>query len=205
MAPEIFAYIAIAVAVLRYTSYLWSIYKRETRPHAFSWLIWSIIVGIGAFAQMQLGGGPSSWVLIVVSATCLFIGILAIFIGEKNITKGDWGTFVSALIVIPIWQATNSPLLALVLLMVIDLLSFYPSVRKTWIDPTSEPPASMFLSGLRYFLALFAVPEPQFSTMVYPVFLMLTDWLFCILIITRRHIKGVPLWTVIKENKKPAS
>lgn len=199
MTPEYFASIAIFVALIRYSTYLWSIYKRETRPHSFSWMTWGIVTGIGAFAQWQLGGGPSTWVLIVVSTTCMFVGTLAIFVGEKNITRGDWITFVSALLIIPIWQLTGSPVLALILLMAIDALSFYPTIRKTWIDPTSEPPFSMFLSGLRYFFALFAVPDPSWQNMVYPVFLCFTDWGLFAIILLRRRVLKLPLWTVHKK------
>lgn len=45
---------------------------------------------------------------------------------------------------------------------------------------------SYFWAGLRYFLVLFAVPNPGFDTLLYPAFLMLSDWGFGLYIVWRR-------------------
>ena len=185
---EIFAGLAIAVSVIRYGTYLWSIYKKETRPHVFSWLNWGIVTGIGAYAQFALQGGPSAWVLTVVSSTCLFIAFVALFVGEKNITRSDWFAFIGALLAIPVWMVTNDPIMAIVVIIVIDVLTYYPTIRKSWNDPWGEPALSYFWAGLRYFLALFAVPNPSWETLVYPFFLMATDWGFPIYLLIRRRI-----------------
>lgn len=184
----VFAALAIIVSLFRYGTYLWGMYKKETRPHVFSWLNWGIVTGIGAYAQLKLDGGLSTWVLVVVSATCLFIAFLALFVGEKNITKSDWVTFIGALLAIPIWQATSSPMLVILLIIVIDSLTYYPTFRKSWSDPWGEPPVSYFWAGLRYFLALFAVPEFNIMVMVYPFFLMASDWGFALYALWRRRV-----------------
>ena len=186
LTPEQFAYLAILVAVMRYGTYLWSIYKKETRPHIFSWLNWGIVTGIGAYAQFALNGGPSAWVLTVVSSTCLFIAFVSLFVGEKNITKSDWFAFIGALCAIPVWMLTDSPFLAIIMIILIDGLTYFPTVRKSWNDPWGEPPLSYFWAGLRYFLALFAVTNPSIETLTYPFFLMATDWGFAIYIVVRR-------------------
>ena len=188
---ENFAYLANLVSVVRYGTYLWSIYKKETRPHIFSWLNWGLVTGIGAYAQYSMDAGPSSWVLGVVSGTCLFIAFIALFIGEKNITTSDWFAFVGALVAIPIWMATNSPFLAVLTIILIDVLTYYPTIRKSWSDPWGEPPVSYFWAGLRYFLALFAVTNPSLETLVYPFFLMATDWGFAAYIIVRRRVMSI--------------
>lgn len=186
----IFAILGIAVGIARYSTYLWSMYKGETHPHIFSWLNWGLVTGIGAFAQQSLDGGPSAWVLFVVSGTCLFIAFLALFVGEKNITKSDWLAFIGALLAIPVWLATDNPVMAIIIIVTIDCLTYYPTVRKSWNDPWGEPAMSYFWAGLRYFLALFAVENPSLETLVYPFFLMATDWGFPIYLLIRRRILG---------------
>ena len=185
---EIFAVLAIAVSIIRYGTYLWSMYKRETRPHIFSWFNWGTVTGIGAYAQFSLHGGPSAWVLTVVSSTCFFIAFLALFVGEKDIKRSDWFAFIGALLAIPVWMVTNDPFMAIIVVIVIDGLTYYPTVRKSWSDPWGEPPKSYFWAGLRYFLALFAVDDPSFETIVYPFFLMATDWGFALYVLWRRRV-----------------
>lgn len=188
--PVFFAGLAILVSVVRYGTYLWSIYTRDTRPHIFSWFNWGIVTGIGAYAQFALNGGPSAWVLAVVSSTCLFIAFIAVFVGEKNITRSDWFAFIGALFAIPVWLVTEDPVMAIVVIIIIDVLTYYPTIRKSWDDPWGEPPQSYFWAGLRYFLALFAVTDPSWQTLVYPFFLMASDWGVAIYILIRRRRLG---------------
>ncbi len=180
---EIFAGMGIAVSLIRYATYLWSIYKKETRPHVFSWFNWGLAVSIAAMAQSQVGGGPSVWILYLVASTCFLISFLALFVGEKNITRSDWLAFFGALISLVAWYVTSSPLAALLF-----LFSLYPTARKSWNDPGSEPVGSWVWSGSRYFFALFAVPNATLSSLVYPFFLMLSDWGFALYIFMRRRI-----------------
>lgn len=188
LSPELFAYLAIFVSVIRYGTYLRAIYLKEARPHVFSWFNWGVVTGIGAYAQITLDGGPSAWVLVVVSSTCFFISGVALFIGEKNITRSDWYAFLGALVAIPVWVYTENPVAAIIVIVVIDILTYYPTIRKSWHDPWGEPPMSYFWAGLRYFLALFAVSPVTWETLFYPFFLMATDWGFALYILYRRKV-----------------
>ena len=188
--PALFAYLAIAVSAMRYGTYLWAIYKKEAKPHFFSYFNWGLVTAIGAYAQMQLQGGPSTWVLMVVSTSCFLIALLSLFVGTKNVMRSDWYAFIGGLLVIPVWLSTKSPFLALVLVVIIDVLSYYPTFRKSWRDPWEEPPVSFFWAGLRYFLMLFAVPVPTVQTLFYPLFLMTSDWGLALYVVWRRKVEG---------------
>lgn len=183
----VFAGIAVAVSLIRYSTYIWSIYKGETRPHVFSWFNWGLVTLIGAYAQFSLHAEISSFVLFFVAATCFFISFIAFFVGEKNITKSDWFAFAGALIVIPIWQITDDPFLAIITLILIDGLSYYPTIRKSWNDPWGEPPIGYLWAGSRYFFTLFTIENPTIETLLYPFFLMAADWIFAAYIWVRRY------------------
>jgi len=175
------------VGLIRYATYIRSILKGETHPHVFSWLNWAVMITIGAYAQFKLGGGPSVIVLIMVGIVCTFITLLSLKYGEKDITRSDKIAFVGALLAVPIWQATENPFYAVVVVIFIDCLTWYPTVRKTWIKPYSEPPGSYFWAGLRYFFALLAVPEFTAETVAYPFFLMICEWIFMVFVFQRRR------------------
>jgi hypothetical protein len=93
---EIFGALAVIVSAIRYATYLHAMYRGTAKPHVFSWFNWGLLVAIGAVAQIHTGGGPSVWALVTVSAMCFFIAILALWIGEKNITRSDWFAFIGA-------------------------------------------------------------------------------------------------------------
>ena len=188
-----FAVFAVLLAMARYGTYLFSIYKGETKPHAFTWVLWGLVAGIGTLAQFALEAGPSAWALGFVSVTCLMIGVLAFFIGEREYTKSDWVALVVCLLAIPVWKITDNPMAALLIIILIDGLTYWPTVRKSYHKPDTEPPISSFMAGSRYLLMLFAVPDPTWANLMYPFFLMVTDWGFAVYIIIRRAQLGLPL------------
>ena len=83
----VFSVLSIIVTAISLGLYIITIYKKETKPHLFTWLNWGIIMSIGAFAQFNLNGGYSAWVIAASATICLLIAASAIFYGEKNITK----------------------------------------------------------------------------------------------------------------------
>ncbi len=189
----LFALAAVLLATIRYATYFYTIYKGETKPHAFSWLLWGCVTGVGTIAQFELEAGPSAWALAFVSVTCLFIALLSFFIGERDYKKSDWCVLFVCALAIPIWKLTDNPLLALVLIMSIDCLTYWPTVRKSYLRPDTEPPISYFFAGSRYFLMLFAVPDPGWGNLMYPLFLMVTDWGFALYVMIRRAQLGYPV------------
>ena len=82
---SLFALAAIILACLRYGTYFHTIYKGETKPHAFSWLLWGVITGIAASAQFSLEGGPSSWALAFVALTCLLVSFIGFMGGSYSL------------------------------------------------------------------------------------------------------------------------
>lgn len=188
-----FAIAAVFVASIRYATYFHTIYQGKTKPHAFSWLLWGTVTGIGTVAQFSLNGGPSVWALAFVSVTCLLIALLAFFIGERDYQKSDFAALFTCALAIPIWHTTQKPVLALIVIIAIDLLTYWPTIRKSYHKPQTEPPISYGFAGLRYFLMLFAVPIPTWESLMYPFFLMITDWAFAIYVVWRRWQLGYPL------------
>ena len=199
-----FAIAAVLLASLRYGTYFYTIYKGETKPHAFSWLLWGTVTGIGTLAQFELDGGPSAWALAFVSISCLMISVISFFIGERDYAKSDWIALIACFLAIPVWKATDNPLAALGIIIIIDMLTYYPTIRKSYNKPQTEPPISYGFAGMRYFLMLFAIPDPTWQTLMYPFFLMATDWGFAVFIVIRRAQLGYPLHEYSKKTKKPA-
>lgn len=188
-----FALAAVVLATIRYGTYFHTIYQGKTKPHAFSWLLWGMVTGVGALAQFDLHAGPAAWALAFVSVSCLFIAGLAFVIGERDYKKSDWFALGMTLLAIPVWKATQNPMAALVIVMLIDGLTYWPTIRKSFHRPDTEPPISYGFAGMRYFLMLFAVADPSWNTLMYPFFLMATDWGFAIFIVIRRAQLGLPL------------
>lgn len=53
----IFGILSIVVAIVCFLPYFNDIFKRKTEPHMYSWLIWTILQGVGVAAQLKDGAG----------------------------------------------------------------------------------------------------------------------------------------------------
>ncbi len=69
---------SIAVILALCSSYLYvrDIFRGNTKPHTYTWLIWSIVTVIAFLGQWVSGGGPGSWatgVSAVITISVLFL------------------------------------------------------------------------------------------------------------------------------------
>jgi hypothetical protein len=178
--------ISIIIAAISYFYYISDIFKGKTKPHAYSWLIWSVIVGIGFFSQYLYGGGSGSWVLGFGALMSLAIFFLALSKGEKDITISDKFSFVSAGIAILLWQNTNNPVSTIILLIIIEIFAFYPTFRKSYYKPGEETLITYFLGGSQFLIALFALQAYSVETYLYTSVLVLLNYGFVIFVIIRK-------------------
>ena len=178
--------IAIIVALVGYVPYFRDIFIGRTKPHVYSWLIWSILMGIGFFGQILNKGGTGAWVTGISALISVFIFLLALKKGEKNITLLDKLSLIGAFIAMGLWYLTNNPLSAIILIMIIDALGFFPTFRKSYHKPNEETMFTYFTSGLKFAIALFALESYSLITYLYPLYLVLANWSFVGMIIIRR-------------------
>lgn len=187
-----FAALAVLASIVRYALYFKNTFQGSTKPHIFTWINWSTVAGISGLAQLSLGGGLSGYILLFLAATDMLVVLCALKYGEKDITKSDTLTFTGALMLIPLWMATQDPFLIILLIIVIDILGFYPTMRKSWLKPFEEPISSFTWAGLRYFFTLFSIANPTWENLTFILFLMLYKWSFVLYLMWRRKVVLCP-------------
>jgi len=174
-AAGFFGFLSVACMALSRALYISSVFRGATRPHAFSWLIWTVISVIGFAAQASEGAGPGSWARGFSALTCLALALLGYFRGERHITRGDRLSLAAALAAVPIWMITRTPLWSVLIICVIDTVGYFPTVRKSWNRPNEELASSYFISTLCSFFSLFAMENYTLSTWLYPALLVFSN------------------------------
>jgi hypothetical protein len=185
------AVIGLVLSVINYIPYLLDIFRRKTKPHMFTWCIWGILTGVAAFGQIADHAGPGAWITLFSACACMLIAVLAIHFGEKNITRGDMISFVAALMTIPLWLVTKTPLYSMILVTLIDGLAFYPTIRKSWHKPQEETVSAYAMAGIKFFLSLLALENYTVITTLYPVLLVFLNAGFVIFLLARRRTLGI--------------
>jgi hypothetical protein len=183
---EVLGLIAAAIALISYYQYFKDIFANKTKPHAFSWLVWSILTAIAFFGQLAGGAGPGAWVNLVSVILCFVVFIFGLIKGRSNIVFIDWVCLVGAFIAILFWFVTKGPLFSIILVTITDALGFFPTYRKSFHKPHEETVISYFLSGLKYVFSLFALNTFSVVTALFPIYLIIANWAFVVMVMMRK-------------------
>ncbi|OGJ62936.1 hypothetical protein A3C37_05560 [Candidatus Peribacteria bacterium RIFCSPHIGHO2_02_FULL_53_20] len=163
------------IALLAYAIYFHDIFFRHTKPHAFSWLVWTLLAGIGFAAQVTGGAGAGSWVLGVDVIVCSVIFVVALWKGERGYVWVDWISLALALFSIVLWRITGTPLLSVILICCIDALAYVPTFRKSFFKPQEESMTAFMLFSLKFILVLLALERYSIVTALYPAWIIILN------------------------------
>ncbi len=185
----IFSGFAIIVTFFAFVPYIRSILSGDTKPHLFSWLIWSITTIIVFFAQLEANGGIGTWPIGISGAITGFIAFLAFIKRTDNTIKTvDWVFLLAALASLPVWYYTSNPLWAVVILTAVDLLGFGPTIRKAYTYPHEESILFFMLFTVRNTLAILALDHYSTATVLFPLSVAIACTMLSIMIWYQRRI-----------------
>ena len=173
----VFGVLATLVALVNYLPYLIGVVKQTLHPHAFSWIIFTVITATVSAAQFSEGAGAGAWATGATAMTTFLIAGFALRNGGYRITRFDTVSLVGALVAIPVWIVSDNPLLAVLILTGIEALGFLPTYRKAWQHPRDESQLAFFLTILKYILALGAMQVYSFTTVLFPAALVVFSML----------------------------
>ncbi len=177
---EAVSVLAILLTFIAFIPYIRSIHRGETKPHAFTWIIWASVTFIVFLAQLADKGGAGAWPIGISGLITLYVAFLAY--QKKSdivITKKDWVFLIAAMSALPFWFFTDNPLWAVVILTAVDLTGFAPTFRKTWHHPYEEQLIFYFLMASRNTLSIIALENYSLTTLLFPA----ATALACILLI----------------------
>ncbi len=180
--------VAALIALIGYVPYIKNIFSGKTKPHAFSWLIWSLITFISFAAQVSDFAGPGAFATLIFAFACFLIFVFALWKGERNIIFIDWVLLGCALFSLFLWYITQSPFLSIILIVLTDFFGFLPTIRKSYSKPFEETLSTYVLSGAAHAISLLALTHYSVITALYPASLVLTNSIFVLMVMWRRKM-----------------
>lgn len=186
LSPAVMAAVSVIITIVSYLLYLRGMARGKARPHLCSWLLWGLIGGVVAVGQFTKGAGLGALTAGVTCAFCLFIGLLALKYGERNVTPSDKFFTLLALLSIPLWIMTGDPLWSVLLLCTIHMFSFFPTFRKSWHKPHEEVVMTYVLTVIKWLTGLFALQSLNLTTALYPITASLVNASFIAMVLLRR-------------------
>jgi hypothetical protein len=181
--------LSIALTFVAYAPYVRQIRAGTTKPHVFSWVIWSISTAVVFLAQVAADGGPGAWPTGMSALLTAYVTWLAWSrCRDIRITRSDRFFLWAALASVPLWYLTGDPLWAVIILTTIDVLGFGPTVRKLYSLPYEESLWFYLLFTARSAVSLLALETLSVTTVLFPLAMVLSCLVVCGLLLWRRRV-----------------
>jgi uncharacterized protein with PQ loop repeat len=174
------------IGALSFIPYFRDIFLHKTKPHIYTWLIWSLLQGTSVFIMLYGGAGIGVLPFVIGTILCGSIFILSLKYGTKNITLFDTICLIGALVALIFYIFLHNSLLSIILVSIIDFIGFIPTFRKSYVEPKTETASTYIVSAVSSVLAIGALLNYSVITILYPATLILTDTTCWLIIVLRR-------------------
>ena len=191
MNTTILAVIGIAAGVINIVGlvpYVRDVFRHRTKPERATWWVWLALGGLAFYAQVQAG---VTWALVLMATNVLACGLIAtlsIWFGYGRFRPKDIVSLVIAALGIVVAQFVDSPLLALLVIISVDIVGYWLTLRKSWIAPYTETLISWAISSIAGAMSVVAVGELDLAKLIYPLYLSTSGLLLVVVITTRRKV-----------------
>lgn len=179
--------IATIIGTIAFFPYLKEIFNKKTKPHAYTWLIWSLTQGTGVYGILHGGGSWGALNLLVGTLFVIIVFLVSIKYGTKNITRGDTVVLILALLATAVWWQLKQPVISIIMVSVIDFIGYIPSFRKTYADPSSESTLAWAGFTISNVFALFALSQYNLLTVTYILMLAIANFILMMITILRKR------------------
>ena len=180
--------VALIMSFIGTSIYIRSILKGQTKPHLYTWIIFTLLTGIAFFAQISDNAGPAAWVMGGNAALCFLIVILCLKYGHKNKTTFDKVALSFSMMSILPWLITKDPLLSVIMISLIDSAAMLPTLRKSWNFPEQENLSNYLIQNLKNIITLFALTHVSLTNSLYIISIILVNTSLIGVCVFRRRV-----------------
>ena len=183
----VFSIIATLITIIwGFFPYIRDIFRNKTKPHIYTWLIWTITQGVATVGLIYGKGGWGALELLIGTFFVFIIFLLSFKYGTKNVAKLDTVMFVVALLFFVIWTQVQDPLLAVFMVSIVDILGYMPSFRKTFQEPWTETVTTWLLFAIGNIFVMLSLGQYNLLTLTYLVSIATANIILVAICLVRR-------------------
>ncbi len=157
---QIFSIIASLFNIFSGATYFKQVLKNESTPNPATWLIWFVATILNTATYFIIVNG-SIWVSlssIVLAIEIFAIFVLTLFKGKfTRLGKIEIASLLIAFAVGIFWKLTGDAIISNILLQVIFIISFYPTIHGLMFNNAFEKSTPWFLAVVAYGLQIAVV------------------------------------------------
>ncbi len=161
--------------------------RGTTSPNRVTWSLWALEGILGFVVELQQHVG-------MVSVTTLMLGLVpcvvvaASFRNPHSVWKiGPFDGFcgVISLLGLVFWGVVHQPTVALISFVAADQVAALPTLRKSWLAPTTESPRVFFMGVLNCGITLLTLKQLTTAGALFPGCVLVTDLIIGVLVVAR--------------------
>lgn len=182
-----FVYLAVFLAAVGGSSYVRDTWRGVTSPNRVTWSLWGLegVLGFGVELQQHIG---------IASLMTLMLGLVpcaVVIVSFKN-SHSVWrlGPFdivcgAISLVGLAFWAFVHEPTIALISFVCADQVAGLPTLRKSWLAPSTESPGVFILGCFNCAITIMTLKVITTAGALFPGFVIVTDALMTVLIVGR--------------------
>jgi len=181
-------FIWTCISTLWVVIYVKDAIKGKTKPHSFTWFIWALIQSIAFGIQITHEGGVGSFIMFWYALNAAIIFFISLKYAQSTVSRSDYVFLWLALFAIALWLIFDAPLISVLLLILIDILAYIPTVRKSYHTPDEETLLLYFTGNIGLISSLLTLDLWSFVNYGYPLCITLLNFMFIWYVLLRRKI-----------------
>lgn len=179
--------LAIIFAIIGNSKYFFDTLKGTTKPHPYTWLIWSIVSGVTFFGQYLKGAGIAAIPTLTAEIFTIIIFLFSLKYGFKKINKKDHYFLAAALLALLSWFITSDPTIAVIIVVIIDVIAFLPTIRKSLNLHSKNETAMLYVMNvLRHLITLYLLASFNIATALHSIAMIICNSLMIIFIVNNK-------------------
>ena len=174
------------ISLIWFYFYFRDIFRGNTKPHMFTWLIWSVMSYIGFGIQVTNGWWAWSFIMLLFAVLPTIVFFLTLKSADKNIVNSDYLSLIWAAIALILWLMFEQALLSVCILLLIDFMAYLPTARKSYMKPFEESMLLYSCVNAGYIASILTFTELVPENYLYPSGLFIYNILLISFVLIRR-------------------
>lgn len=181
-----FVYLAAALSLVGAYGYIRDTLRGVTAPNRVTWSLWGVEGVLAFFVEIQQHVGLAALMTLMLGLVPCAV-VLASFRNPNGVWRlGPFDAVCGAVSVggLVFWALINQPTVALVSFVVADQMAALPTIRKSWLAPSTESPCLFFLGSANCAITVLTLTKLTSAGGLFPGCILVTDLIIGLLIVS---------------------
>ena len=158
--------------------YLRDMLKGKTKPNRVTWGLWAFVPLIATGAALAADADPWATLRIFMTGVGpILIFFTSFFVAQSywKLTKFDYSCGLLSLVALGAWLLADSPVLAILLAALADLLATLPTLIKSWKFPETETILTYFIGLFTASIIIPAIPVWNIENSAFQIYSLIAN------------------------------